>query len=91
MCFATSREGPNLGNRLGTRVKPRTFRKGKIVYSRYLDDMDRESGKNYDMRRGKKNVTDTHLEGPVPLIDKVQNAFESTPVPFCNIISQEYW
>lgn len=93
--FGASREGPNLGNRLGTRVAPRMFRNGKIghkevskLYSRYLDNMDRQSGKNYDMWRRKKNmknVTDTDL------VDKVQNAFESTPAPFSNIISQEYW
>lgn len=90
--FGASREGPNLGNRLGTRVAPRMFRNGKIahkerskLYSRYLDNMDRQSGKNYDMWRRKKNITDTDL------VDKVQNAFESTPAPFSNIISQEYW
>lgn len=92
MWFGAYLEGPNLRNRLGTRDAPRMFRNAKIghkegtkLYSRYLDNMDRQSGKNYDMWRRKKNITDTDL------VDKVQNAFESTPAPFSNIISQEYW
>ena len=91
--FGASWGGPNLGSKLGKRVAPRRFRNGKIghnegsnLYSRYLDDMDKQSGKNYDMRYGK---TDADLvECPVT---RVQNAFESLPVPFSNIISQEYW
>jgi hypothetical protein len=88
-------EGPNPRYSLGTRVAPRVIcnrkighKEGSKLYSRYLDNMDRQSGKNYDMWRRKKNmknVTDTDL------VDKVQNAFESTPAPFSTIISQEYW
>jgi hypothetical protein len=91
MRFGFSREGPNLRSKLGKRVVSRRFRKGRIgdkegskLYG-YLDYMDRQSGKNYDMWRRKKMTNETDL------VDKVQNAVERTPAPFSNFISQEYW
>lgn len=84
MRFEFSREGPHLRNKHRFRKGRNGHKEGSKLYG-YLDSMDRQSGKNYDMWRRKKMTNETVL------VDKVQNAFESTPAPFGNFVSQEYW
>jgi hypothetical protein len=84
MRFKFSREGPNLRYKR-TFPKGRTGHEGGSKLYGYLDSMDRQSGKNYDMWRRKKMTNETDL------VDKVQNAVERIPAPFSTFISQEYW